>query len=112
MAGLEPIALVQPKSRMTYKGFLLIWIGFHVSRRAIKQSFRACAIKLAGIILQSYSGKSSTAVMVEVKLWSLLPVVWCSAADRGLAVSTAESDVGVAQLNVVGSASEASLFFL
>ena len=92
--------------------------------------------------------------MVEVKLWSLLPVVWCSAADRGLAVVTAESKrwflscifdqllpaageiffpfqaekdflfpaadaaraeqlaCEVAQLNVVGSAFEAALFFL
>ena len=61
--------------------------------------------------------------MVEVKLWLLLPVVWCSAADRGLAVGTAESErwfsvccldqlVGVAQLNVLGSAFEAALFFL
>ena len=129
-AGREPIALVQPMSRMTCRGFLYIWIGFHVSRRAIKQSFCACAINAVGVELQSFSGMRSTAVVVEKSSLLIFPVlVSGSAVDRGLAVVTAESErwlllfflsgqlaaaaaaAGVAQLNVVCSATRAFLFF-
>ena len=124
MAGREPIALVQPMSRMTHRGFLHIWIGFQVSRRAIKQSFCACAMNAVGVELQSFSGKMSTAVLSEKGSLLICPVFGSgSAVDRGLVVVAAESVRwlflffclgqlgGVAQLNVLRSASGAFLFF-
>ena len=91
-AGREPIALAQPMSRMTYRGFLDIWIGPRVSRRAAKQPFCDCAWNVVGVELQSSPGKVSTAAAVEELSSLILPVaVSGSAVDRGLAVVTAES---------------------